>query len=324
MNIYVFVILIIIAVLGNYVTDCARFGVRGGSFRSGTISSGTRSVGSRISGTVRSSTRFATRSTYLGSSYQQGTWKTADRTLYGLSSYKRRRRYLDSPDSEPTVCFNENNLRNETYGYFICPEDGQSDDMTYCCGDEDAQTCCEYADATALERIIGIVGCVVATAIIVGVVVYCVCIKRRRDAKRKLPPLDFQNQLTGPASVQYNTSQPYSTSQPHGTRQPYSTGVDFQYGQKQGMNSYPQTADGTSIYDTTMSYPQTVDGPNTHDTICNFAVNDGAPPYSSWPNGFESEKSYQTQNNTSMPPPYRTVPYSGFQDVPTEPPPDYP
>lgn len=48
---------------------------------------------------------------------------------------------------DPTVCFNERNLRNGTYGYFICPEEGQNDDMAYCCGDEDAQRCCTYADA---------------------------------------------------------------------------------------------------------------------------------------------------------------------------------
>ena len=48
--------------------------------------------------------------------------------------------------SEPQVCFNAVNPRNGTYGYFICPEEGQPDSYDYCCGEEGEQRCCGFFD----------------------------------------------------------------------------------------------------------------------------------------------------------------------------------
>ncbi|XP_060599499.1 uncharacterized protein LOC132753096 [Ruditapes philippinarum] len=284
-GIYVCLVLILIFVFGIYNTHGARGGARVRSTsRTRSTSSGTRS-------SVRSVTRFGTRSSYSGSSYSPGTWKTAAAvgTLYGLSSYKHRRRYYDSPNSEPTVCFNEKNLKNGTYGYFICPEEGQDDDMAYCCGDEDAQTCCEYTDATAVGRIIGIVFGVLAACACVGILVYCVVIQMKR--RQRLNGTTYaQNTSTGTASVQYSVNQPYFTN-----------GSNFQYDQKQDMSSYPETA-------------------NSYDTIGNTEANGSM---SNRPIGFEGDRS-QPQNGVSGPPPYSPSQYNGFQDTPSAPPPPYP
>ena len=46
--------------------------------------------------------------------------------------------------SEPTVCFNAVRPRGGVYGFFICPEEGQGDNMVYCCGEEGDQRCCGF------------------------------------------------------------------------------------------------------------------------------------------------------------------------------------
>ncbi|XP_052234411.1 uncharacterized protein LOC127846976 [Dreissena polymorpha] len=116
---------------------------RGGGSRIGSRGGfGSSSYRSYQSGSS-SSTRVRVR--YSGPSYTRGSWQTAAAigTVYGLSSYRQRSLYYRYPDREPTICYNEVNLKNSTFGYFVCPETNMTDSFDKCCGDSMEQRCCE-------------------------------------------------------------------------------------------------------------------------------------------------------------------------------------
>lgn len=285
---FIFVTFIIFIISDVHVTDARR---GGGGVRSGTRSTSRTTRSSSSSGSVRT-TRFGTRYSYRGPSYSPGSWKTAAAvgTLYGVTSYQRRKRYFDNPDSEPRICFNEQNLRNGTYGYFICPEEGMDDDMAYCCGDEDAQRCCTYTDASAVGRIVGIVIGVLILCAVIGVVVYCFCVKRGMFRRKR------------------STGRTFTTNTTQQTANPtYNAGyTGFQDNNKQDPSPYPPP------------YPPSADGTNVYATI-----DDGSSQNPSAPIGFEEGKQLPQQNGVSAPPPYSDASYSGFQGIPTVPPPAY-
>ncbi|XP_052813373.1 putative cuticle collagen 155 isoform X2 [Mya arenaria] len=172
----VFLIILVLFSLGVEINE-ARGGRGGGGSRGGSRS------GSRTSRTGSStSTRM-----YRGPSYSRGSWKTAAAVgvVYGLMSYRTRSLYLRYPNREPTICFNEKNLKNETYGYFICPDKTQADSFDKCCGSSDEQRCCNLKDYQAqkkTESIAGIVVGVIIACVAIAVFVYCCIIKRRRRA----------------------------------------------------------------------------------------------------------------------------------------------
>ncbi|KAK3582138.1 hypothetical protein CHS0354_017249 [Potamilus streckersoni] len=152
---------------------------RGGGVRSGGVRVRTRiSSGSSIS----SSGGFMSR--YRGPSYSRSNWRTgfALGYVWGASHYMTRRRYISNPDREPTVCFNANNLKNDTYGYFVCPMEDEPDSYEYCCGEEGDQNCCGFFDdpGRAAGTIIGII----VFCALVALVIYCCC--KRKQIKKKI------------------------------------------------------------------------------------------------------------------------------------------
>ncbi|KAL5005821.1 hypothetical protein ScPMuIL_016979 [Solemya velum] len=107
------------------------------------------------------------------------TWKTAlvTGTLYGSTSYIRRRRYVDSPNDEPEICYNskERDKNNKTYYHFICPMSGQVESKSHCCGDDNKEYCCEFFDDPG--RLAGVV--IAILIVVVFVVITTVYLLKR-------------------------------------------------------------------------------------------------------------------------------------------------
>ncbi|XP_045177988.2 cuticle collagen dpy-13-like isoform X2 [Mercenaria mercenaria] len=325
-----------------HYTDGARGGRSGGGYRSSSSRSRSRS---RSSTSRSSSSKIRN---YKGPSYTKGSWKTAAAVgvVFGLMSYKSRRMYMSYPNREPRICFNEKNLRNGTYGYFICPEEGQKDDMAYCCGSEGEQKCCTYTDKSAEGRIAGIVVGVVVGCVIIGVVVYCFCVRRRRQQQAKggvilsdntkstdvggtyIPeqqPLKYQDYSSGGGQQfpmqSYNTQPGFGSPQaydPNAQGLPYSTNPGVP-----GTTSYPPP-DGPG------AYPQ---GPNPYPPPPEPRF-EGQPPYQGAPApiGFAGSESYPQPppgtNPEGYPPPTGPESYPqpppGSESYPQPPPGSYP
>ncbi|XP_052236804.1 uncharacterized protein LOC127848394 isoform X3 [Dreissena polymorpha] len=195
----------ILLVFAIFCAVCEGRGSRGGGSRGGFRSSSYRSYRSGSS-----STRVRVRY-YSGPSYTRGSWQTAAAigTVYGLSSYRQRSLYYRYPDREPTICYNEVNLKNSTFGYFICPETNMTDSFDKCCGDSDEQRCCDYLEYTAERRqanIIGIVVGVIVGCIVVAAIIYIVIVRRRRAARQGAV---IQKQHTATYSQPPPVGQPY-------------------------------------------------------------------------------------------------------------------
>ncbi|XP_052236803.1 uncharacterized protein LOC127848394 isoform X2 [Dreissena polymorpha] len=196
----------ILLVFAIFCAVCEGRGSRGGGSRGGFRSSSYRSYRSGSSSSTRVRVRY-----YSGPSYTRGSWQTAAAigTVYGLSSYRQRSLYYRYPDREPTICYNEVNLKNSTFGYFICPETNMTDSFDKCCGDSDEQRCCDYLEYTAERRqanIIGIVVGVIVGCIVVAAIIYIVIVRRRRAARQGAV---IQKQHTATYSQPPPVGQPY-------------------------------------------------------------------------------------------------------------------
>lgn len=278
-------IFLITFLIGIHSVAEARGGGRGGGARGGSRS-GSRSSSSRSrssSSTSRSTVSYKSRSTYYGPSYRSGSWKTAAAlgTLWGLSSYTRRRLYHSHPNREPTICFNENNLKNGTYGYFICPQEGEPDDHDSCCGDVDAQYCCPFLMTPG--AIAGIVIGVLVACGLIFLLVFC-CIKKRHKLSKMIKGSD-RNRGSEPMSS-YNNSKTFAT--------PYS---ESPVGPP--AYSYPQPAEKSSA---TAPYP-----PADHVTS-----SDQPPPI-----GFTDSKEPAPTGNGEYSYAYNTHPYHPDSSAPS-------
>ncbi|KAL3854018.1 hypothetical protein ACJMK2_013302 [Sinanodonta woodiana] len=177
---------------------------RGGGIRGGGVR-----VRTRISSVRSSSSSGGFMSRYSGPSYSRSNWKTgfAVGYVWGASHYMTRRRYISNPDKEPTVCLNVVDLKNDTYGYFVCPMEDQSDSYEYCCGEEGEQTCCGFFDdpGRAAGTIIGII----VFCALVALAIYCCC--KRKHIKKKLSGTFFSKKGSTQATQMssFPTSTPY-------------------------------------------------------------------------------------------------------------------
>ncbi|XP_060560988.1 splicing factor, proline- and glutamine-rich-like [Ruditapes philippinarum] len=280
-----FVAFLIILLLELSYIDGRRGGGGGrGGNRSSSRSSRVRSSSSRSSSTVRY---------YRGPTYRTGSWKTAAAvgTVFGLMSYKRRSLYHRYPNREPRICYNEKNLRNHTYGYFICPEEYQTDDLAYCCGGETEQRCCKYTDKSAEGRIAGIVIGVVVGCIVIGVVVYCVCIKKRRQQKQGKGGVILATKSPAGGNVHITEQQPLNPNVP-GQQFPMQPGFG------------PQTP-----YNATQAYDPNAGG-------LPYSINPGAPGTTPLPPPGDPGM-YPPPGEPGMyPPPQGPTPYPPTQDQP--------
>ncbi|KAL5005572.1 hypothetical protein ScPMuIL_016730 [Solemya velum] len=142
-------LVILLFILTDY--SDAKGGGRGGA-RGGTRVSrgGSSSSGTRIGG---------------------ASWRTAMTAgaLYGSTSYMRRRRYHDSPDEEPEICYNsqKKDSNGTIYYHFICPLPGEPEDYGFCCGEENREYCCTFFDdpGRLAGVIIGIIVLVIFLAV---------------------------------------------------------------------------------------------------------------------------------------------------------------
>ncbi|XP_052236796.1 uncharacterized protein LOC127848389 isoform X1 [Dreissena polymorpha] len=192
---------------------------RGGGSRIGSRGGfGSSSYRSYQSGSS-SSTRVRVR--YSGPSFTRGSWQTAAAigTVYGLSSYRQRSLYYRYPDREPTICYNEVNLKNSTFGYFVCPETNMTDSFDKCCGDPNEQRCCDpmvYTTERKQVNIVVIVVGVIVGCVVVAVIIYIVIVRRRRAARQGQVIQKQQSNVEGSIPLNPYTNQTQHPAGPGG------------------------------------------------------------------------------------------------------------
>jgi len=57
-----------------------------------------------------------------------------------------------SVTAEPPICSNSYDYKHTNgtpYHLFICPKENQTEDYSYCCGEETRQRCCSYDEFKA-------------------------------------------------------------------------------------------------------------------------------------------------------------------------------